>query len=109
MNLDPSIIIESILQDLNLEYVREYRFCERRWRFDYCIPDLKIACEIEGAVFTNHSRHTRGTGYSKDCEKYNKAALLGWKVLRYTTGQVKDNPAQVYDDLKYLKEQKKCV
>lgn len=106
MNLDPSIIIESILQDLNLEYVREYRFCERHWRFDYCIPDLKIACELEGSVF-RQGRHTRGIGYSNDCEKYNKAALLGWTVLRYTTGQIRSNPAQVYADLKYLKEQKK--
>ena len=24
------------------------------------------------------------TGYSKDCEKYNLAALNCWRVLRYT-------------------------
>ena len=49
-------------------------------------------------------RHTRGAGYSKDCEKYNRAALLGYTVLRYTTNQVRDNPAQIYEDLKFIKE-----
>lgn len=106
MKLSPEIIIESILHDLDLRYEKEYRFCERRWRFDYCIPDLKVACELEGAVFTNHSRHTKGAGYSNDCEKYNKAALLGYTVLRYTTNQVRDNPAQVYEDLRFVKERR---
>jgi hypothetical protein len=26
----------------------------------------------------------RGSGFEKDCEKYNAAAILGWCVLRYT-------------------------
>jgi hypothetical protein len=34
------------------------------------------------------SHHTTNSGYTKDCEKYNAAAVLGWRVLRYTTSQV---------------------
>lgn len=56
----------------------------RRFQFDFVWEDLKVAVEIEGAVFAR-GRHVRGTGYSKDCEKYNYAALLGWTLLRFTS------------------------
>ena len=61
----------------------------RRWRFDLAIPDLKIAIEVEGGVWTQ-GRHTRGSGYIGDLEKYNEAAILGWLVLRFTTDQVRE-------------------
>lgn len=62
--------------------VTEYRFAtDRRWRFDYAWPMQKIALEVEGGVWTN-GRHTRGSGFVKDMEKYNRAAVLGWRVVR---------------------------
>ena len=70
-------------------FEREYRFHpERRWRFDFANPGLKLAVEVEGGVF-QHGRHTRGSGFEKDAEKYNAAAMDGWMVLRYSTQQVK--------------------
>lgn len=66
----------------------EYRFDTRRqWRFDWAWPDQKIALEIEGGAFTQ-GRHTRGAGFLKDMEKYNAAAVAGWRVLRVTPGQM---------------------
>lgn len=63
---------------------REYIFHPtRKWRFDYAWPDKKIAIEFEGGTFIRGG-HTRGAGYAKNCEKYNQAALLGWKVYRFT-------------------------
>jgi hypothetical protein len=68
--------------------VREYVFFHgRRWRFDFAFPGSQIAIEIEGGTWSN-GRHTRGSGFEKDLEKYNAAALLGWRVLRYTTDMV---------------------
>src|SRR5690606_39740371 len=33
------------------EPVREYRFHpERRWRFDFAWPDLRVAAEVEGGI-----------------------------------------------------------
>jgi very-short-patch-repair endonuclease len=60
----------------------EYRFHPvRRWRFDMAFPEPKVAVEIEGGVWTG-GRHVRGKGFRKDCEKYNTAAAMGWRVLR---------------------------
>lgn len=71
----------------------EYRFATpRRWRFDYAWPIYRVALEVEGATWTG-GRHVRGTGYEKDCEKYNEAALRGWTVLRVTSAMVKDGRA----------------
>ena len=68
----------------------EYQFAKpRRWRFDYAWPAHKLALEIEGGVWTG-GRHTRGAGFLKDMEKYNEAALRGWKLLRATPQMVKD-------------------
>ena len=65
-------------------YVEELEFHpSRKWRFDWAIPSLKIAIEYEG-IFSKKSGHTTISGYTKDCEKYNAAQILGWKVLRYT-------------------------
>jgi hypothetical protein len=62
----------------------EFRFDDaRRWRFDYCWPEQKVALEIEGGVFTR-GRHTRPTGFLKDMEKYNRAAELGYRIFRCT-------------------------
>lgn len=70
--------------DLKVECVKEFRFHPKRlWRFDYAIPDHKIALEVEGGVWTN-GRHTRSQGFLGDMEKYNTATLMGWRVLRTT-------------------------
>jgi very-short-patch-repair endonuclease len=69
-------------------FEKESRFMiGRRWRFDFCIDHIFIAIEIEGGAFTQ-GRHTRGKGFIADMEKYNHAALLGWRVLRFTPQQV---------------------
>ncbi len=60
---------------------------KRRWRFDMAWPESKIALEIEGGVWSG-GRHTRGAGFIKDAEKYNRAAMMGWRVLRITPDQI---------------------
>lgn len=60
------------------ELTREFRFCDRRWRFDFCHVFTKTAIEIEGF---GHQRQNR---YSSDVQKYNTAALMGYKVYRLT-------------------------
>lgn len=59
----------------------------RRWRFDWAWPTQKVALEVEGGVWIQ-GRHSRGAGMVKDMEKYNRAAALGWRVLRVTPNQL---------------------
>ena len=72
---------------------REHKFHPvRRWRFDFAWPELKIAVEVEGGVWAG-GRHTRGSGFSADAEKYNCAARMGWLVLRYTDREIRSGHA----------------
>jgi hypothetical protein len=64
----------------------------RRWAFDFAWRHWQIALEVEGGVFSS-GRHTRGVGYTEDCEKYNRAAIEGWLVIRATTEMVDDGRA----------------
>jgi very-short-patch-repair endonuclease len=90
----PADELELMLRDRRITgWEREYRFCDRRWRFDFAWPAGKrLAVEVDGATWIN-GRHTRGKGYEKDCEKLNEAAILGWKILRFTTDMVRDGRA----------------
>ena len=73
--------------------VREHKFHpQRRWRFDFAWPDKWLAVEVEGGVW-NGGRHTRGKGFTDDCEKYNNAAVLGWMVLRFPVEMVNSGEA----------------
>jgi len=58
----------------------------RKWRFDYAFPAYKVAIEVDGGVYTG-GRHSGGKGQVNDMEKLNAAAVLGWRVLRYTPDQ----------------------
>lgn len=78
---------------------REYKFHPtRRWRFDFAYPDKMIAIEVEGGTWVNGA-HNRGGHYQSDCEKYNAAVLLGWKVLRFTRAMVEGNAIKTIQDL----------
>lgn len=84
-------IIESALAVYRCE--KEYRFHpERRFRFDYALPDYQIAIEIQGGTWTR-GKHVRGKGYERDCEKLNLAQSMGWRVLWYTPQMIENDLA----------------
>lgn len=81
------------LKATGIAFEREVRFDpKRRWRFDFALCDHPIAIEVEGGSWSN-GRHTRGAGFAADLAKYNRAAIKGWVVLRYTPAQVKSGAA----------------
>jgi len=73
-------------------FVREYRFCERRWKFDFANVEKMIAVEVEGGLHCR-GRHVRPEGFRKDAAKYRRAAILGWMVLRVTSQDITDGSA----------------
>jgi hypothetical protein len=93
--------------DSSLPYEREYIFHPtRNWRLDFAWPVQKVAVEIEGGVFSG-GRHTRGTGFTEDCEKYNAATLHGWRLLRFTPQMLEADPETCIEQVLQLLEQRK--
>lgn len=81
--------LELHMRAYGIHAVREHVFHpKRKWRFDFAIPDRMIAVEVEGGTMYGKSRHGHGEGFENDCRKYNEAAFMGWRVLRFTTAMV---------------------
>ena len=99
MKQSPQIAIYCLyLKSKGIAYEVEHKFHPtRKWRADIAIPSLMVLIEWEGIMATK-SRHTSVTGFTNDCEKYNQAQLIGWKVLRYTVL----NKSQFYTDIDSL-------
>jgi very-short-patch-repair endonuclease len=94
-----------MLAPLNLrELVREYHFAEERgreYRADFAFPSQKVLVEVDGGNrlvryseksgrYVAVGKHTQEDDY----EKLNLAAVLGYRVLRFTPKQLEDAPAQ---------------
>ena len=59
----------------------------------------KIALECDGGQFkTGGGRHNSDS----DREKLNNAALLGWRVVRFSTQQLYSNPKKCIEFLKKI-------
>ena len=70
------------------DWIREYRFdTERKWRFDFAFPVIKVAIEVEGSVHRIKGR------FKGDIPKYAEAMLQGWKVLRVGNDEIKSGQA----------------
>jgi len=74
-------------------YQREHVFAPpRKWRIDFAWPDHRLAVEVEGGIY-NGGRHTRPIGFIGDIEKYNRAAMDGWLLLRVTGCMIRSGEA----------------
>jgi len=90
---DGADLLDFQLRAVGITLEREYRFHPSRlWRLDLASLPERLAVEVEGGVFTG-GRHIRGTGFTRDCEKYAELAILGWRLIRVTTDQVRDGVA----------------
>ena len=69
----------------------EYRFSPpRRYRWDFCHLQSKVAIEIQGGVWMGKSGHSGGTGLLRDYEKLNLAASQGWRVFLLAESMITD-------------------
>jgi very-short-patch-repair endonuclease len=92
----------SQIEDRLAMYVRAARLPEpereqmlipgRRFRCDFVWKPQRLVVEVEGGTFVQ-GRHTTGSGFAADAEKYNLLTLAGYRVLRVTGGQVKSGAA----------------
>lgn len=61
----------------------------RAWRLDFSWPDRLVAMEVDGGTWIGGA-HSRGKGQEMDCEKMAAAVIMGYRVMRATTNQVKN-------------------
>ena len=68
----------------------------RPWRFDIAWPDAMVAAEIDGGRFAfGGGRHASPSDY----RKLRQAVLQGWRVLRFVSSEVENDPQACIDDL----------
>ena len=87
-------------KNLFLKLEREVKFkTDRKWRFDFAIKQFFIAIEIDGGRWVSGGgRHAACADY----RKLNEAACIGWRVLRFTSKMVKENPCEIIDIINKL-------
>lgn len=80
------IALQATAKNLALGYQVEYCFHPtRKWRFDFAIPDCKLAVEFDGGQWApSGGRHSRDS----DRVKLNAARELGWTVFQYSNQQI---------------------
>lgn len=72
------------------EPVQEYRFlATRKYRFDFCFVEQKLAIEIDGGQFV-----ARGGRHNQDSDRWklNEAAKAGYRILRFSGTMLRNEP-----------------
>jgi hypothetical protein len=88
-----------------IEPEREQPFAIGRiWKFDFCWKAQMVAVELEGCIRGKPGRHQRIDGMARDCEKYNAAVCLGWRLLRLTQKCLQEREGEIIDQVKQLLE-----
>jgi hypothetical protein len=70
---------------------------DRQFRYDWIIPECRIAIEIQGGIYERGRKrgaHIRPKGYEDDCLKNNLAIAEGWTVFTFTTGMLSKKRAE---------------
>ena len=65
----------------------------RRFRFDYAYIAARLAVEIQGQIWRKGG-HTSGHGITRDAEKLNELACIGWRCLHITPEQIDSGEAK---------------
>ena len=77
--------------------IPQYQFARelgRFWTADFAWPDLKLLVEVDGGIWrSGGGAHSRPSAILRDMAKHNDATLLGWRVLRFSTDEVKSGHA----------------
>jgi hypothetical protein len=79
--------IDAWERDFQERYSRSKR--SKRYRLDFAHPDSRTGIEIQGGVY-NRGRHVTGSGYERDCRKYNLAYTSGWTIFLLTAQMAKE-------------------
>ena len=80
--------IDAWEKDFQERYAKTKR--SKRYRLDFAHPNSRTGIEIQGGVYMR-GRHVTGSGYERDCRKYNLAYTSGWTIFLLTSTMAKDS------------------
>lgn len=80
--------IEAWEKDFQERYAKSKR--SKRYRLDFAHPEARVGVEIQGGIY-NRGRHVTGSGYERDCKKYNLAYTSDWTIFLLTNSMAKDS------------------
>jgi hypothetical protein len=91
----PQLVLEREFSDIDAwekDYQKRYLKSKRskRYRLDFAHLQSKVGVEIQGGVY-NRGRHVTGSGYERDCKKYNLAYTSEWTIFLLTNAMAKDS------------------
>jgi hypothetical protein len=91
----PQLVLEREFSDIDAwekDYQERYSKSKRskRYRLDFAHLSSKTGVEIQGGVY-NRGRHVTGSGYERDCRKYNLAYTSRWTIFLLTSSMAKDS------------------
>jgi hypothetical protein len=88
------LLVDILFKITGVTPEQEFKFHPvRKWRFDAAYPYLKMGFEVEGGIWMG-GRHVNPIGFEKDCEKYNEATKLGWRIFRFTPKLLREDYIQ---------------
>jgi hypothetical protein len=92
--INPSLILEreySAIDAWEADYLGRYSRSKhsKRYRLDFAHPLSRTGIEIQGAVYSR-GRHVTGSGYERDCRKYNLAYTSSWTIFLLSASMAKD-------------------
>lgn len=95
-----SVMPEPICTDTTGELEFAYADLDRHWRFDWCIPEAKVAVEVDGGkMIVRRTRSGKVVPVGRhiqddDAWKLNSAASLGWLVFTFTPAMLRKDPVR---------------
>lgn len=94
----PHDILWEALRRTCADAVREYEGAVpgRKYRLDIAIPAARLAVEVDGWEW--HGKH-KGD-FTRDRERQNLLTLHGWRILRFTAGQIRSDVAGCVEMIK---------
>lgn len=73
---------------------------DRKFELDFADPVHKLGIEVDGWQY--HGKHKRG--FDRDREKDRLITIAGWRVLRYTAGEIHRQVDLVLTQIKLARE-----
>lgn len=94
------LLVALLKQEGLTGFKRQFAFNKpRKHLADIAFVELGVLIEVEGGLWV-YGRHNRPQGFMDDCEKYNAAAIKGYRLIRIPTPWIDKKPDYVIQVIK---------